>query len=56
MCMRMGCTPVCATEVTDGVSAPTTDQFIEKGLRIIICVRTRKMVNYDWGGQPQGEL
>jgi hypothetical protein len=46
MCMRMGFTPVCATKVTAGISAPATDQLIEKGLSISICVRTRKMVNY----------
>ena len=38
--------PACAMKVTAGIFAPATDQSIERGLSMSICVRTRKMVNY----------
>ena len=38
--------PACAMKVTAGMFAPATDQSIERGLSMSICVRTRKMVNY----------
>ena len=38
--------PACKMKVTAGIFAPATDQSIERGLSMSICVRTRKMVNY----------
>ena len=48
--------PACAMKVTAGISAPATDQSIERGLSMSISVRTRKMVNYACEGQTQGKL
>jgi hypothetical protein len=48
--------PVCAMKVIAGISAPATDQSIERGLCVSMSVRTRKMVNYACEGQTQGKL
>jgi hypothetical protein len=56
MCKFSGVKPGCEMKVTAGISAPATDQSIERGLSMSISVRTRKMVNYACEGQTQRKL